>query len=256
MVLTDTHAHLYVQEFENDIDQVLGAAFNAGVSRIFLPNIDVRSIKSLDELAARYPNQVFPMMGMHPCSVKEGYQDQLAQIKSQLYSGKYVAVGEIGLDLYWDKSTLPLQIEAFEEQINWAKELSIPIVIHARDSFQEIFEVMDRVYDERLRGVFHCFTGSLEQAAKIMTYQGFFMGIGGVLTYPKAQLDLVLKELPMEYLVLETDSPYLPPVPFRGKRNQSSYVKIVAEKLAEIKGISLDEVARITTDNSIKLFGV
>lgn len=256
MVLTDTHAHLYVQEFENDIDQVMGAAFEAGVSRIFLPNIDLRSIKSLDELAARYPDQVFPMMGMHPCSVKENFRDDLQVIKDQLYAGKYVAVGEIGIDLYWDKSTLDLQIEAFEEQITWAKELSIPIVIHARDSFNEIFEVMDRVHDEKLRGVFHCFTGTIEQAQKIMTYQGFFMGIGGVLTYPKAQLDMVLKDIPLDYLVLETDSPYLPPVPFRGKRNQSSYVKIVAEKLAEIKGISLDEIARITTENSIKLFGV
>ncbi len=256
MVLTDTHAHLYVQEFENDIDQVMGAAFEAGVSRIFLPNIDLRSIKSLDELAARYPDQVFPMMGMHPCSVKENFREDLQVIKNQLYAGKYVAVGEIGIDLYWDKSTLDLQIEAFEEQITWAKELSIPIVIHARDSFNEIFEVMDRIHDEKLRGVFHCFTGTIEQAQKIMTYQGFFMGIGGVLTYPKAQLDMVLKDIPLDYLMLETDSPYLPPVPFRGKRNQSSYVKIVAEKLAEIKGISLDEIARITTENSIKLFGV
>jgi TatD DNase family protein len=256
MVLTDTHAHLYVQEFENDIDLVMEAAFEAGVSRIFLPNIDVRSIASLDLLASRYPNRVFPMMGMHPCSVKESFREDLGIIKNQLYGGKYVAVGEIGIDLYWDKSTLPMQIEAFEEQVKWAKELSIPIAIHARDSFDEIFEVMDRVHDEQLRGVFHCFTGSLEQAKKIMTYQGFFMGIGGVLTYPKAQLDLVLKEIPMEYLVLETDSPYLPPVPFRGKRNQSSYVKIVAEKLAEIKGISVEEIAQITTENSKTLFGV
>jgi TatD DNase family protein len=231
-------------------------AFEAGVSRIFLPNIDMRSIKSLDELAARYPDRVFPMMGLHPCSVKENFRGDLKVIRDQLYAGKYVAVGEIGIDLYWDKSTLDVQIEAFEEQITWAKELSIPIVIHARDSFNEIFEVMDRVHDEQLRGVFHCFTGTIEQAQKIMTYQGFFMGIGGVLTYPKAQLDQVLKDIPLDYLVLETDSPYLPPVPFRGKRNQSSYVKIVAEKLAEIKGISLDEIAQITTDNSKKLFGV
>ncbi|MDZ4751187.1 MAG: TatD family hydrolase [Flavobacteriales bacterium] len=256
MVLTDTHAHLYVQEFENDIDQVISNALEVGVSRVFLPNIDVRSMDAVNDLAARYPKMFFPMMGMHPCSVKENFRDDLAKIRAALFSGKYFAVGEMGIDLFWDKSTLPIQIKVFEEQIAWAKELQLPIVIHARDSFNEIFEVMDRLCDNRLTGVFHCFTGSLEQAQKIMSYRGFYMGIGGVLTYPKAQLDLVLKDVPLEYMVLETDSPYLPPVPFRGKRNQSAYIRIVAERLASVKQISLEELARITTENSKKLFGV
>jgi TatD DNase family protein len=193
-------------------------------------------------------------MGLHPCDVKEGFEDVLKAMREKFSQRSYVAVGEIGIDLYWDKSTLPMQIKAFEIQIEWAKELALPIVIHARDSFDEIFEVMDRLHDERLRGVFHCFTGNSTQAKKIIGYGNFLMGIGGVLTYEKSGLDAVVKELPLDKLVLETDSPFLTPKPYRGKRNESAYVKFVAEKLAEIKQTDLASIATQTSENARRMF--
>ena len=255
-MLIDTHSHLYLSQFDDDSDAMLKRASEAGIDKILLPNIDLGSIAGMYAMADQYPNFCYPMMGLHPCDVKEDFERVLDQIYQQFSRRNFVAVGEIGIDLYWDKTTLAIQQQAFRIQVQWAKELDLPIVIHARESFDELFALMDELYDDRLKGVFHCFTGNLSQAQKIMDYQGFLMGIGGVLTYPKSGLEAVVKDIPMEYLVLETDSPFLPPVPFRGKRNESAYVRIVAEKLAECKGISLEEVGRITTANACKLFNL
>lgn len=253
-MLIDTHSHIYLPQFDQDRAAMLQRALDAGVQKILLPNIDLESKPLLLDLCEEYADVCYPMMGLHPCDVKENYKDVLAQMRSAFNTTNYIAVGEIGIDLYWDKTTLDIQIEAFKMQVEWAKELQLPIVIHARDSFNELFEVLDKVNDDKLTGVFHCFTGTLEQAHKIIGYGGFIIGIGGVLTYEKSGLDAVVKDIPMEYLVLETDSPFLAPKPYRGKRNESAYVKIVAEKLAAIKGLSLQEIERITTENAEKLF--
>jgi TatD DNase family protein len=256
MYLIDTHSHIYQPPFDEDRDAMMQRAAEAGVKKIFLPNIDIESIARVHDLCDAYPEVCFPMMGLHPCDVKENYAEVLAQMYPYFSQRNYIAVGEIGIDLYWDKTTLPLQIEAFKIQINWAKELNLPIVIHARDSFDEIFAVLDAEHDERLRGVFHCFTGNIEQAQKVMSYSGFYMGIGGVLTYEKSGLDKVVADIPMEYLMLETDSPYLTPKPHRGKRNESAYTRIIAEKLAVVKNISLEEVMLHTTRNAENLFKI
>ena len=256
MIFTDTHAHLYLEQFSEDREEMMKRAFDAEVGRIFLPNIDLDSISSMLKLVADYPDIVFPMMGLHPCSVKDDYESVLSKMKNELDTGKYVAVGEIGIDLYWDKSTLDIQRKAFEIQIGWAKEMNLPIVIHARDSFDELFEVVDRLNDDRLRGVFHCFTGTLEQANHIIDYGGFYLGLGGVLTFKNSGLDKVISEVDLKHLVLETDAPYLSPTPFRGKRNESAYIPYIAGKLSEISGVEIEKVAEITTENSVDLFGV
>jgi len=259
MIFTDTHAHLYVKQFENDREAMLQRAMNAGVERFFLPNIDASSIDALHALCLQHPKHCFAMMGLHPCSVGEDVEKQLAIHKKWLFEGgpvKYHAVGEIGIDLHWDKTTLPLQVKAFEEQIAWAKELDLPIIIHARSSFNEIFEVLDRLNDNSLRGVLHCFGGTLEQAQHIINYGNFYVGIGGVLTYKKSGLDAVLPNIPLNKIILETDAPYLAPVPYRGKRNESAYVLHVAEKMAEVMELPLDEIARVTTKNSVDLFRI
>ncbi len=254
MKLIDTHSHIYLPQFDEDRSAMMQRAREAGVRKIFLPNIDLESIPLMHQLCDSYPDVCFPMMGLHPCDVKDNYQEVLNAMRLHFSEKKYIAVGEIGIDLYWDKSTLAIQIEAFKIQIEWAKELKLPIVIHARESFDEIFKVIDEVNDENLRGVFHCFTGTLEQAKKVISYGGFMMGIGGVITYEKSGLDVVVKEIPMEFLVLETDSPFLTPKPFRGKRNESGYVKYVAEKMAASKGLSLDDIAKQTTSNALRMF--
>lgn len=254
-MLIDTHSHLYLPQFDDDRQAMLERARAAGVEKILLPNIDNDSIGPMLALCQSHPDLCIPMMGLHPSDVKENFRDILPQMRAHFNTGNYIAVGEIGIDLYWDKTTLAQQIEAFEIQIGWAKELALPIVIHAREAFDEIFAVVDRLHDERLRGVFHCFTGTADQARKIMEYGNFYMGIGGVLTYEKSGLDAVVKDIPLHYLMLETDSPFLAPKPYRGKRNESAYIKFVAEKLADIKGISLQEVARATSDNADTLFG-
>ena len=194
------------------------------------------------------------MMGLHPCSVKEDFEKELNSIKTYLYNGNYIAIGEIGIDLYWDKTTLTIQKKAFEEQINWAKELHLPIVIHARDSYEEIFEVLDKIHDSSLFGVFHCFTGSLKQAKKIIDYGNFKMGIGGVVTFKNGGLDKTLQNIELKHLMLETDSPYLSPNPYRGKRNESTHLKLIAEKLAIIYNCTFEEIAEITTRNAKMLF--
>ncbi len=254
MQFTDTHCHLYSEDFNEDRIQVLERALETGVSRIFLPNVDEESIAGMMDLVSTYPTNCFAMMGLHPCSVKEDYQSVLASMRPLFATHPFSAVGEIGIDLYWDTSFKQQQIEAFETQIGWAKELLLPIVIHVRNSFDEVFEVLDRLNDERLSGIFHCFGGSLEQANKVIGYGGFKLGLGGVLTFKKSGLDAVIQEIDMKHLVLETDAPYLAPTPNRGKRNEPAYVKLVAQKLAEIKGLTLDQVAAITTENSKIVF--
>lgn len=227
--------------------------FDQEVNRLFLPNVNVASIDMIDELVARYPENCFAMAGLHPCDVKEDFESVLEQIYQRMVGRNIVAIGEIGIDLYWDKHTLAIQQRAFKKQISWAKDLNLPIVIHCREAFDEVFEVLEEARDEKLRGILHCFTGNLDQALQAIDL-GFYLGIGGVVTYKKAGLDEVLKHVPLEKVVLETDSPYLAPVPFRGKPNESSYLVFVAKKLAEIYGVSLEEIASVTTENSRNIF--
>jgi TatD DNase family protein len=255
MLLTDTHTHLYYETDELKQAALMQRCFDEGISRLFLPNVDVASISRIDELVSRYPEHCFAMSGLHPCDVKEDYQSVLDEIKASIPARKIYAIGEIGIDLYWDKSTLAFQQHAFAQQIEWAKGLGLPIVIHCREAFDEVFEVLEQHKDEKLYGILHCFTGNLEQARHCIDL-GFYLGIGGVVTYKKAGLDLVLEDVPLEHLVLETDSPYLAPVPFRGKPNESSYLIHIAKKVADIYQISVEEVAEVTTANSRKIFKV
>ena len=254
MQFVDTHTHLFSPSFEEDRTLIVERAIKARVEKMLLPNIDIESIEPMYDLCDQFPNNCFPMMGLHPGSVDEKWEENLEIIRKNLFERKNCAVGEIGMDLYWDKTFVQEQAEAFRRQVVWAKELKLPIVIHAREAFDEIFEIVDELNDERLTGVFHCFTGTLEQAKKIQHYGGFKLGIGGVLTYKKAGLDEVLKDIELSEMILETDSPYLPPTPHRGKRNESAYLLHVAEKLADVKETSLAEVAHITTKNAHELF--
>ena len=257
MYLVDTHTHLYSSQFDEDRDQVIAHSFEKGVEKMLLPNIDLSSIQGMLNLVQKYPNICYPMIGLHPCSVDENVEKVLTEVESYLIPNhNFIAIGEIGIDLYWDKTFVYQQVKAFEIQINWAKKHNLPIVIHARDSFDEIFEILDRLNDEKLRGVFHCFTGDLSQANKIINYGGFKLGIGGVVTFKKSGLDQVLKNISLEHLILETDSPYLAPSPHRGKRNQSSYIPLIAEKLSSIYGISEQEIAIATTLNAMNLFNL
>jgi len=245
---------MYLEQFDEDRAACMERAIERDVLLTLLPNIDVNSIASMKKFMEEYPSQSSGMMGLHPCSVKKNFHKELAIIKKELDSGKYIAVGEIGIDLYWDKSTLGIQVEAFKKQIEWAKEAKLPIAIHARDSFEEIFAVLDEVHDERLTGVFHCFTGSADQAKKALGYPGFYLGIGGVATFKNSGLDSVLAEIGPDRLMLETDAPYLTPHPHRGKRNETSYTRLVAEKLALIFDKPIEEIARVTTHNANALF--
>jgi len=253
MNLIDTHAHLYQDDFSADISDIMARAAENNVSKIYLPNVDVPSINELKALVQKNENLFVPMMGLHPCYVKEDFKEQLTIIEKELREAKYAAVGEIGIDLYWDKSFFVQQQEAFRTQIRWAIEMKLPIVIHARESLQEIFQILDEEYREGLKGIFHCFGGSVEDAQKIVSY-GFKLGIGGTVTYKNSKLPEVLKNIALQHIVLETDAPYLPPVPHRGQRNESSYVKLVALKLCDIYGVSLEEVAAITTANANEIF--
>lgn len=254
MQFIDTHTHMYLPQFEEDRDECIKRAFKQGVNKIFLPSIDSTSFNSMHALCEKYPENCFPMMGLHPCSVKENYRDELDFVESYLNKGKYKAVGEIGMDLHWDTSFVEEQKVAFRKQIGWAKELELPIVIHARKSFDEIFEIVDELNDDSLWGIFHCFTGDLEQAKKIIGYGGFKMGIGGVVTYKNAGLAETLASIDLKHLVLETDAPYLSPKPFRGKRNETSYTYHIAEKLAEIFKLPITEIGKITTANAHEIF--
>lgn len=254
MQIIDTHTHLYSNSFLSDIDAVIARAEAEGVGRFYLPAIDSETHQAMLDLAARYPGKCIAMMGLHPVSVKEDYREELNIIAGWLEKKKFAAVGEIGLDYYWDRSFDKQQVEAFHQQIEWALHYQLPIVIHSRESMDDCIRIVKEHQKGALGGIFHCFTGTEEQARQIIE-AGFYLGIGGVLTYKKTTLPEVLKNIPLEHLVLETDAPYLPPVPFRGKRNESSYLKYVVEKLAEVKGMSKEEVAKITTANAQKIFG-
>ncbi|HLU87564.1 MAG TPA: TatD family hydrolase [Taishania sp.] len=254
----DTHTHLFSDAFDEDRIEVVNRAINAGVEKLLLPNIDVPSLNTMLELHQAFPTNCLPMFGLHPGSVEENVEENLKIIKQTLIDNldKAVAIGEIGMDLYWDKTYQMEQAYAFREQIRWAKEFKLPIVIHVREAFEELFTILDIENDENLTGVFHCFTGNLEQAQHALGYGGFKLGIGGVLTYKKSELPEVIKQIPLSNIVLETDSPYLPPVPFRGKRNESSYILHTAEKLSEIYNVPLKEIEEITTQNAIELFNL
>jgi TatD DNase family protein len=253
MELIDTHCHLYAPEFAEDIDNIIQRARDAGVVRFYLPAIDTESEKDMLDLEKHYPDICFAMQGLHPSSVKADIADALKHVEESLSLNKFAAVGEIGLDFYWDRSFEKEQYTAFHQQIEWALHFDLPIVIHSRDSIEQTISVVRKHQNGKLRGIFHCFNEGEHQADEIVSL-GFYLGIGGTLTYKNSKLPGVIKNIGMENIVLETDAPYLPPVPFRGKRNESSYIVYVAEKMAEIKGISPDEVARITTANALKIF--
>ena len=254
-MITDTHTHLYSEQFDEDREDMIQRAKDAGVSRFFIPAIDSSYTESMFALEKENPNDVFLMMGLHPTSVKENYLEELAHVKNWIDQRIFYAIGEIGIDLYWDKSFLVQQQEAFRTQIKWAKEKKIPIVIHCREAFDEIFEILEIEKDDALRGIFHCFTGTLEQAKQAISYN-MKLGIGGVATFKNGKIDKFLNEIGLQHIVLETDSPYLAPTPFRGKRNESSYITNVIDKLVAIYGISFQEIVEITTQNSKDVFGI
>lgn len=253
MQFIDTHTHIFLPEFDSDRDQVIENTQKNGVEKILLPNVDSSTLKHLNNLAEKYPDFCLPMIGLHPTSVNRNYIDELKLVEDQLKTGRYIAVGEIGIDLYWDKTFKEQQVKAFRYQIDLAKKHDLPIVIHARDSFNEIFEIMDDVIDEKLTGVFHAFTGNEKQAERVVEW-GFKIGIGGIVTFKNSGLDKVVNNIDINHIVLETDSPYLAPVPKRGKRNESAYIVYIAQKIAEIKKLPLDVVAQITTNNAKQLF--
>ena len=254
--LIDTHAHLYSGKFDPDRSEMVQRAIDAGVARMYLPNIDAGSIDAMLALEAAFPEHCFAMMGLHPGSVQpDTYEQELALVEKHLGERVWAGVGETGIDLYWDKSTLDIQKISFARQIEWAKDLQLPVIIHSRESNEECLELVSAGQDGRLRGIFHCFSGTLEQAMRMIDL-GFMLGIGGTLTYSKSTLPEVLREVPLESIVLETDAPYLSPVPHRGKRNESAYVALVAEKLAEVKALTTEEIARATTRNALRMFGV
>lgn len=253
-MLIDTHTHMYSEQFDADRTEMIQRAIRNGVTRFYLPNIDLASVPGMHDLEKSFPDNCFAMMGLHPCSVAADWETVLATMKSYLEKRAYVAIGEIGIDLYWDKSTLAIQQAAFRMQVQWAKAMNLPIVIHARDSFPEIYAILDEENDARLKGIFHCFTGNVADVKKIDAYGGFLFGIGGVVTYKTSELPAVIPAIPRDKLVLETDAPYLPPVPYRGKRNESSYLVHTAEKVAEILELTLSELAALTTENATRLF--
>lgn len=255
MILIDTHTHLYTEEFDNDRAVVVQRAIDSGVEKLLLPNIDIESIEPMHLLCNQFPNNCFPMMGLHPTSVDANYKENLDIIKAQFKDNKYIAIGEIGIDLYWDKTFADVQRLALLEQFQWAVDYHLPVVIHSRDSFQEIIDVIKEFNNPKLYGVFHCFTGTQEIALEVIN-MGFKLGIGGVLTFKNSGLAKEIKNIDLKHIILETDSPYLSPVPYRGKRNESSYVKLVAQKLAEVKQISIEEIANITTQNAKNLFNL
>ena len=255
MIITDTHTHLYSKQFNDDRNDMVERAINAGVSRFFVPAIDSTYLNAMFDLEKSYPNNTFLMMGLHPTHVKENVDEELAIVKKWLDKRNFYAVGEIGIDLYWDKSFLKQQQFAFKTQIQWAKEKQLPIAIHCRDAFDEIFEVLEDVNDDKLFGIFHCFTGTLEQAQQAISYN-MKLGIGGVVTFKNGRIDQFLNEIPLDNIVLETDAPYLAPTPYRGKRNESSYIINILEKVAAIYDLTLEDIAKITTQNSKNIFGI
>ena len=254
-MITDTHTHLYSSQFNEDQKEMIQRAKDAGVSRFFIPAIDSSYTKSMLKLEEDFPLDVYLMMGLHPTSVKENYLEELAHVKEWIDKKDFYALGEIGIDLFWDTSFLKQQQEAFRTQIKWAKEKKLPIVIHCRASFEAIFEILEAEKGDDLRGIFHCFTGTKEQALKAISYN-MKLGIGGVATFKNGKINTFLKEIDLQHIVLETDAPYLAPVPYRGKRNESAFITNVIDKLVTIYGLSFDEISAITTQNSIAVFNI
>lgn len=256
-MLVDSHSHLFLEEFSDDLPLVIARARAAGVSHIFMPNIDSTTIGPLLSVCNTYKGYCFPMIGLHPTSVNADYEKELAVVESYLQqTHDFVAIGEIGLDLYWDKTYLKEQLMAFEQQVEWALNYNLPIVIHSREAFEYIYKVLAPYKKTPLTGVFHSFTGSAGEAARLMEFEGFKIGINGVVTFKKSSLPEALKEIPLERIVLETDSPYLTPVPNRGKRNESAYLKGTLLKVAEIYGQPVEKVAELTSENALNLFGM
>ncbi|WP_273276542.1 TatD family hydrolase [Maribacter polysiphoniae] len=255
MILTDTHTHLYSEAFDEDRDEVIRNAMKKGVNRFFIPAIDSTYTEAMFALEAAYPENVFLMTGLHPTHVKGDFKDELEHVMKLLSDRKFYAIGEIGIDLYWDKTFLKEQQEAFRSQIKLAKKHGLPIVIHCREAFEEVFEVLESEKGDDLYGIFHCFTGTLEQAKRAISYN-MKLGIGGVVTFKNGKIDTFLQHVDVTNIVLETDAPYLAPVPFRGKRNESAYLDLVADKLAGIYGMDKNELAKITTENSKQVFGI
>lgn len=255
MIITDTHTHLYSDAFDEDRHDMIKRAISQNVSRFFIPAIDSGYTDAMLKLESDFPDHMFLMMGLHPTSVKDNYKEELQHVEDMLAKRHFYAVGEIGIDLYWDTSTLDIQKDAFKYQINLAKQYGLPIVIHCRDAFDDIFEVLEEVKDEKLFGIFHCFTGTLEQAHQAISYN-MKLGIGGVATFKNGKIDQFLSTIDLKHIVLETDSPYLAPKPYRGKRNESAYILKVLEKLSEIYSVSEEKIAEITTQNSKEIFGI
>ena len=255
MTITDTHTHLYSEEFDIDRNEMMQRAINNGVTRFFIPAIDSNYIQKMYALESDYPNNVFLMMGLHPTHVKDNYLDELQMVEQELASRKFVAIGEIGIDLYWDKTHLKEQQIAFRRQIQLAKKYKLPIVIHCREAFDEIFEILEEEKSADLFGIFHCFSGTYEQALQAICYN-MKLGIGGVVTFKNGKIDQFINQIDLNHIVLETDSPYLAPIPFRGKRNESSYIVNVVDKLAALYGLSSEEIAIQTTENSKAVFGI
>lgn len=255
--MIDTHTHLFVEEFSEDLPSVIQRAKEAGVECVFMPNIDDESLEDMLEVCAKYPEYCYPMLGFHPTSVDAFSMEKVQRMKKLLVPGHpYIAIGEVGLDLYWDKTYLREQQMVLEEQIQWAMEWELPLVIHCREAFPELFDMLKPYKKTGLKGVFHSFTGTIDEAQEALEYDNFVLGINGVVTFKKSTLPEVLKQVPLERLVLETDSPYLAPVPFRGKRNESAFVEKVADKLADIYGISTGEICSITSKNALKVFDI
>ncbi|NIK73848.1 TatD DNase family protein [Thermonema lapsum] len=250
---TDTHCHLYLPEFENDRSAVVSLALAQGVHRIILPNIDSNSIGSMLRLEEAYPGQCFAAMGLHPCSVKENFEEELRLVEEWLHRRPFVAIGEMGTDRYWDTSFWEQQVEAFKIQANWAKKMGLPLIIHCRESMDETIDLLEQLQDGSLQGVFHCFNGSVEQAARIEAL-GFYVGLGGVTTFKKAGMERVVPQLNPARILLETDAPYLSPVPYRGKRNEPAYIPLIAQRVAELLGCSLEQLSAQTEENVQRLF--
>lgn len=255
MKLIDTHCHIYLEEFDHDLEQVVRNAQDAGIGALLLPNVDTTTIDRLHSVCSRYPEFAFPMMGLHPTSVGNGYAGSLNQAEQQLYKRSYCAIGEIGIDLYWDKSHLKEQKIVFEEQLRWSIGLRLPVAIHTRDAWPEVLDSLHKVGHEKLSGVFHSFSGDGKVLEEVKTMTTFKLGINGVATFKNSKLTEVLQDTGLAHLVLETDAPYLPPVPYRGKRNEPAYIRLTAQKIAEIYRADLNEVIRITGENALQLFG-
>lgn len=255
MKFVDTHAHIYLEQFDNDIDEVIKSCQEKGVYKIFTPNIDKTSVESMHHLSDMYPEMIYPMMGLHPSSVDSNFEEILIEIESLLQQGRYYGVGEIGTDLYWDDTFWEQQIKALKIQLGWAKRFKLPAILHSRETLDQNIEFVSEEKSDNLFGIFHCFTGTTEQAEKIIDL-GFHIGLGGVATFKNAKLDEMIKKIPLGKIVLETDSPYLAPVPYRGKRNEPSFIPLIAEKIASVKNVSVELVAEKTTQNALEIFSI